>query len=419
MTSWSEDQLVAANEDAAPRLTADRVVGTMPNIPANRIHAQRDFRGFGFTVSSEELSGIAALRIGVRALRRGELDTVVAGAVDMCCEPVHARASDALAAGESGPHGDAAVAFVLKRRVDAEAAGEEIIAVVDTEGVEAVADANFAAGRFGRTHAASAATEVAARAAALRARVRVDQSGAQPAPGGKRAAIWLESIGGRADGITVSAAAGSPEPLAVGTVPVSERYAGDGRGDLQDRLARREPGGNGPVRCSLVADGESTLEALRREAVRRLDRGETPAGIGVAFTDAPIAGELAFVFTGAAATYPGAGRDLLLAWPEIGDALAPRFSGLSVDRSLLLIYTASGLIAGLETTPALAGERRRASLRSRRRTISSTQRLSSESLIQPGMKTTTVSPSRRALTMRLRRSLRRTSTTAGCAIGPP
>ena len=63
--------------------------------------------------------------------------------------------------------------------------------------------------------------------------------------------------------------------------------------------------------------------------MRRLDRGETPAGIGVAFTDAPIAGELAFVFTGAAATYPGAGRDLLLAWPEIGDALAPRFSGLS------------------------------------------------------------------------------------------
>jgi hypothetical protein len=225
-----DDEWLAANEDAAPRLTADRVVGTMPNIPANRIHAQRDFRGFGFTVSSEELSGIAALRIGVRALRRGELDTVVAGAVDMCCEPVHARASDALAAGESGPHGDAAVAFVLKRRVDAEAAGEEIIAVVDTEGVEAVADANFAAGRFGRTHAASAATEVAARAAALRARVRVDQSGAQPAPGGKRAAIWLESIGGRADGITVSAAAGSPEPLAVGTVPVSERYAGDSRG---------------------------------------------------------------------------------------------------------------------------------------------------------------------------------------------
>ena len=44
--------------------------------------------------------------------------------------------------------------------------------------------------------------------------------------------------------------------------------------------------------------------------------------------------------------------------------------------------------------------------------------VSSDSLIQPGMNTITVSPSRRALTMRRRRSLRRTSTTAGCAIAP-
>ena len=62
-----DDQWLAANAEAAPRLTADGVVGTMPNIPANRIHAQRDFRGFGFTVSSEELSGITALRIAARA----------------------------------------------------------------------------------------------------------------------------------------------------------------------------------------------------------------------------------------------------------------------------------------------------------------------------------------------------------------
>jgi hypothetical protein len=70
------------------------------------------------------------------------------------------------------------------------------------------------------------------------------------------------------------------------------------------------------------------------------------------------------------------------------------------------------------SSPVRAGERRFASLRSIRRTISSTQRCSSDSLIQPGMNTTTVSPSRRALTIRLRRSLRRTSTTAGCAIAP-
>ena len=319
----AHEEWLTVNEEAAPRLTADGVVGTMPNIPANRIHAQRDFRGFGFTVSSEELSAITALRIGVRALRRGELDTVVAGAVDMCCEPAHERASDALAAGGFGPHGDSAVAFVLKRRQDAEAAGDEIIALLDPDIVDIPSDENFADSRFGRTHAASAATEIAARAEALRTRVRVDRSGAQPTPGEVRAAVWVEALGGRADGITL-AAVGDPKPFALGVVPVCERYAGESRSELLGRMARREPGGNGAVRCSLVADGESALDALRRATVARLERGEAPAGPGVAFAEAPIAGELAFMFTGAAAAYPGAGRDLLLAWPELGDALAAR-----------------------------------------------------------------------------------------------
>ncbi len=95
-----DEAWLTANAEAAPKLTADGVVGTMPNIPANRIHAQRDFRGWGFTVSSEELSAITALRLAVRALRRGELDAVVAGAVDMCCEPAHERAADAVGAGD-------------------------------------------------------------------------------------------------------------------------------------------------------------------------------------------------------------------------------------------------------------------------------------------------------------------------------
>ena len=319
---------LTVNSEAAPRLTADGVVGTMPNIPANRIHAQRDFRGWGFTVSSEELSAITALRIGVRALRRGELDAVVAGAVDMCCEPAHERAADAVGAGGWEPHGDAAVAFVLKRRADAEAAGDDIIAVVDTDGAVSAADENIGAQRFGRTHAASAAIEIAARAEALRARVRVDQNGAQPAPGGTRTSIWLESLGGRADGVTLSAVSHRPRPLALAAVPLCERYAGDSRDEVVARMKRHEPGGRGPVRCSVVADSDTSAETLRAAAIGRLARGEVPVIPGVAFADGPTAGEVAFMFTGAAAAYPGAGRDLFLAWPELGDALATRLSGV-------------------------------------------------------------------------------------------
>ncbi|ULN40410.1 hypothetical protein MI149_22515 [Mycolicibacterium crocinum] len=322
------EQWLEANKVAAPKLTADGVVGTMPNIPANRIHAQRDFRGFGFTVSTEELSAITALQIGVRALRHHELDAVVAGAVDMCCEPAHSRAADALDADTSMGHGDAAVAFVLKRRADAEAAGDEIIAVIDTDDEPLPTEPNFAEARIGRTHAASAAVEIAARVEAVRARVRVDSAGAQPAPGGTTAAVWVEALGGHADGITVSAADGAPKPLAVGVVPVSERYAAGSRADLLSRMQRGEPGGTGSVRCSLVGDCSSTLDKLRQQAVQSLERGEAPAVPGIAFADTPMTGELAFTFTGAAAAYPGAGRDLLFAWPEIGDGLTQRFSGV-------------------------------------------------------------------------------------------
>ena len=324
----TNDQWLAANKESAPKLTADGVVGTMPNIPANRIHAQRDFRGFGFTVSTEELSAITALQIGIRALRHRELDTVVAGAVDMCCEPAHAAAADALDVDTSAGHGDAAVAFVLKRRADAEAAGDDIIAVIDTDDEPLETDPNFAEARIGRTHAAGAAVEIAARAQAVQTRVRVDSAGAQPAPGGTSAAVWVEALGGHADGITVSAADAPPKPLAVGVIPVSERYAAESRADLLNRMRRGEPGGSGPVRCSLVGDSESTLDTLRKQAVQRLERGENPVVPGIAFAEAPITGELAFTFTGAAAAYPGAGRDLLFAWPEIGDALTQRFSGV-------------------------------------------------------------------------------------------
>lgn len=67
---------------------------------------------------------------------------------------------------------------------------------------------------------------------------------------------------------------------------------------------------------------------LRQRVRGQIDAGLTPSGPGVLYAEGPMQGELAFAFTGAAAAYPGAGRDLLLAWPEIGDALAERHSGV-------------------------------------------------------------------------------------------
>ena len=77
------------------------------------------------------------------------------------------------------------------------------------------------------------------------------------------------------------------------------------------------------MRCSLVADSDAGVAAPSRALpfISWITASRRPT-VGSRSATAPIVGELAFAFTGAAATYPGAGRELLLAWPEIGDLLA-------------------------------------------------------------------------------------------------
>ena len=127
---WAESEggavdpewLAAARDAFQSGLKAAGVVGTMPNIPANRINSQLDVAGPSFTVSAEEASGLVALDLAVRALRAGEIDAAVVGAVDLSCEPVHRAALESL--GHRRAPGDAAVVLVLKRLADARRDGE-------------------------------------------------------------------------------------------------------------------------------------------------------------------------------------------------------------------------------------------------------------------------------------------------------
>lgn len=100
----------------APPLKAEHVVGTMPNIVANRLGVQLDAAGPGFTISAEEVSGLRALEAAWDALDRGEIDAAIVGAVDLAREP---RAQAArMALGETAEVGDAVVALVLVRAAD-------------------------------------------------------------------------------------------------------------------------------------------------------------------------------------------------------------------------------------------------------------------------------------------------------------
>ena len=171
MGEWYADQsdvfVAQAREGVVPRLESAGVLGNMPNIPANRINSQFDVRGPSFTVSSEELSGIAALRVAMRQLRSGELDAALVGATDMSVEPVHMAAAKAVLCADRHVPGDAAVCLVLKRLDDARADGDDVLAVIDDD-VAAELEFGDAPGavwlgdRFGHAHAASGLVHVAA-----------------------------------------------------------------------------------------------------------------------------------------------------------------------------------------------------------------------------------------------------------------
>ena len=127
------DRLATAREGVVQGLTAAGVVGAMPNIVANRLNSQFDLRGPSFTVSGEELSGTTALELAARALRRGEVDAAVVGAVDLSCEPVHEAAARALLGSGGLIPGDAAVVFVLKRAEDARRDGDTVLATLPAD----------------------------------------------------------------------------------------------------------------------------------------------------------------------------------------------------------------------------------------------------------------------------------------------
>ncbi|MCB0054328.1 MAG: hypothetical protein KDE24_32820, partial [Caldilinea sp.] len=111
--------MAAAKAALIPGLEAAGVIGTMPNIPANRINAQLNYQGPSHTVSAEELSGLRALEIAVDALRRGEIDAALVGAVDLSIEAIHQAAAEALLDVHRQNAGDAAVVLLLKRAADA------------------------------------------------------------------------------------------------------------------------------------------------------------------------------------------------------------------------------------------------------------------------------------------------------------
>ncbi len=210
----TESETQALQDAFVPYLEAPAVLGTMPNIPANRLNQAFGWTGPSFTVSAEEASGLVALELGARALRSGEIDAAVVAAVDLSDEPVHREALAAVRPGESLHGGDAAVVLILKRLSDATADGDPIYAVLDETAKPTHslgAEDNPLRDTLGRSHAAEALLHVAAAALALRSGQALKAAGWTTPPQAVQVSV-LPMAGAPRTTALVPPPAGSPAP---------------------------------------------------------------------------------------------------------------------------------------------------------------------------------------------------------------
>ncbi|MBI2399315.1 MAG: acyltransferase domain-containing protein [Xanthomonadales bacterium] len=299
-----------AGQGVIAALESAGVIGCMPNIPANRVSAQFDLAGPAFTVSAGHASGLAALAIAARALGNDEIDAALVGAVDLCAEPVTRAAGNVDAA-------DAAVALVLKRLADAERDGDRIYAILAAEAGDGASDAELELPRrLGDAGAASGLLATATAALCLHHRVRGD--GRHWLSATPRS--WSLALPGL-DGWRLREA-WSAARVAESALPRLRVFGGDDRDAVIAALLAAREGDAGPARLVLVARDEE-FDSVRERALAHL-RDAAPAGQNVHYRDAPIAGEVAFAFSGAGSAYPGMGADLLRQWPQLANRLTAR-----------------------------------------------------------------------------------------------
>ncbi|TCO55834.1 beta-ketoacyl synthase N-terminal-like domain-containing protein [Actinocrispum wychmicini] len=318
LDAWHGD--AKAGEGFGASVTAARVLGSMANIAANRIGGQLDLSGPAFAVFAEEASGLAALELAVRALRTGEIDAAVVGAVDLSDEPVHRAAASEL--GLPSTPADGAVVLVLKRLADAERAIALVCPTLDDTPADlAIGDAGDfdPAALFGSPHAARGLLGVAAAALALqhRAAPRMGRR-ADPRPAATTADVVTPVLGATPHRIRLRAAAA--EPWVSTRPPQVHLYSGTDRSDV---LAGAE---NGPARLAVLARDSVHLASQLTAARKWLTEG-APRPDGVAFRETPLDGETAFVYTKGSAAYAGMGADLMLAFAPLADMAGAELAG--------------------------------------------------------------------------------------------
>ncbi len=342
LDSWITD----VKKTICPYQTAASVLGAMPNIVANRISNQYDFRCPSFTISAEELSGKRALDIAIRALRSKEIEAAVVGAVDVCCNEFHTVAARSVLEKSKHIPGDAAVAVVLKRLEDARRDGDKIYSIIsnrikseptlvfDNEGHN-----NFIK-NYGYSHSAIGLLNIFAAVLACNYRALPSFKNTIAKPyiaHDKILSIEVKTKGlynGEESIKIIEDKNSIPDGLLVDKVPDMYIFSGKDKGEVRDRLVNFHPAKEGPSRLVLLIFDNNSLEEAKKMSLDLLNSDKPRFAFsnnkfGLYFYEKKIEGDVAFVFAGAAGVYKGMCSEILMAYPFIREGMCDLFPELN------------------------------------------------------------------------------------------
>ncbi|WP_175354392.1 MULTISPECIES: beta-ketoacyl synthase N-terminal-like domain-containing protein [unclassified Hyphomonas] len=313
-------------EDIAPKLDAAMVLGAMANMTANRITFGRDMQGMGYSVSAGAASGPAALDLAVDALASERLSMAIVAAADFASEPVRAKALREL--GQTKNPGDAAAALVLKRREDAEAAGDPIlgsVASVEWKNSKSRHVENLFSDVYGTAPDADALVQAAIELLLNAHSHHLTPDGAVPKLSWPRKKSRINVPAGAANvGTSISLELAPPLVMPDPLRPTPSIFftAAASKQKLAENVKSGRQGGRGRCRIALLAAGADAIQNLRACVARQLSKDRVPSGDGIYYGEGQPEGELAFMFTGSAAVYPRMARRLLMAFPEVRKKLS-------------------------------------------------------------------------------------------------
>ncbi|WP_296705424.1 beta-ketoacyl synthase N-terminal-like domain-containing protein, partial [Algoriphagus sp.] len=334
-TSYDLDQI---KTDIGEVLVSAGVLGTMPNVPANRINYHFDYCGMGYTLSAEELSGTKALEVAIQSIQNNELSAALVGAVDMSDEFVNSKAlKDVL--GVDWPLTDTAVVVALKNNDAAIKDGDKILASIDPNEIREeryTLEKDWVISKMGYSHASSGLIEVATSILLIRNRLQLtkDHSLLKPILESDKGFSYDIScrsfFGGESNFQINSEVIEDIQTRATGDVLI-HCYSGLNKEELIDSIQKNVYSEDKKYRLGIVSTADD-LQQQRELAIQlvsgnpNLDGWITP---NIHFRKERIQGDIAFAYTGAASAYPKMGKSLLEEFPGLIGALKPYCSNIA------------------------------------------------------------------------------------------